>query len=511
MELYLEALRRHRDELDSLNVYPVPDGDTGTNLVRTQEGVAAALGSEAPGDSARAAGAIVARASLVGARGNSGVILSQIMRGMAEQLPDGPASAENVATALVHASEEAYRAVAHPVEGTVLTVLRDAARAGAAAATVGDDVAGVLDAAVAEGLASLERTRGALPQLRSAGVVDAGAKGVVLLLGALRAGASGDGVVDVGLESGPLAASRAGDADRNGAPSEMPLHRYEVQYLLEAADGHLAALRTALDALGDSLVVVGGGGMYNVHVHTSSPGAAVEAGIDAGRPRSISIVDLHDQVSTCIAGQARAVRAPRSRLVALAAGPGMAEALASLGAEVVSPRAPRDGTAMPVEATDHSDDTVVLTTGPGADAEPAAGSVVVVPSWPVLLAAATAFDPTASGEQNAAAMRDAAALCASGTITATVGYSVATGRAEVLPWTAEADGRIVATGSLGDVAAALVRALGGADGELATIVVGSEGERDVRTVQQAILDAAPNLRVETVRGGSEPAFALGVE
>src|SRR5712692_10397908 len=167
MSLFAESLRGHRDELNSLNVYPVPDGDTGTNLLLTQEAVERALATAADGNGLPELCRAIARSSLMGARGNSGVILSQILRGLCQVLStDGSGGPRELDVALQHGSDEAYRAVARPVEGTVLTVLRDAAGAANGAATSGASLEAVAAAALKAARASLARTRDALPELR---------------------------------------------------------------------------------------------------------------------------------------------------------------------------------------------------------------------------------------------------------------------------------------------------------------------------------------------------------
>ncbi|HEX9891053.1 MAG TPA: DAK2 domain-containing protein, partial [Actinomycetota bacterium] len=337
MSRYLEALDRHREEIDSLNVYPVPDGDTGTNLLLTQRAVAEAL-AELDGAPMTEVAEAISRAALMGARGNSGVILSQVLRGMCTRLSahDDP-SAQDLAEALAGAAEEARAAVADPVEGTMLTVLRDAAEAAAGTLAEGASCAAVARAALDAATASLERTREQLPVLAAAGVVDAGAKGVVLLFDALSAALDGrDPSVDIG-PLGPVGARAGREPFRETVGLE---YGFEVMYLLETDDDAIPGLKRRLAGLGDSLVVVGGGGMFNVHVHTNEPGLAVEEALDAGRPRQIRITSLTDQVEeACLAGQARAVREPAdirpAALVAVAEGQGFVELFRSLGAVVV--------------------------------------------------------------------------------------------------------------------------------------------------------------------------------
>jgi fatty acid kinase len=288
MWLFGDSLRQHRDEINSLNVFPVPDGDTGTNMLLTQEAVERALaGLE---DSARldALGRAISRASLLGARGNSGVILSQVLRGLCERLPaDGRVTPAELAAALEHASHEADRAVARPADGTVLSVLRDAARSAAEAAPRAADCAALMAAVLDEARESLARTKDVLPELREAGVVDAGGKGLVLLFDALHASLTGRQPSEPVGPSGPVGA-RAPDR----SVSSPPEFAHEVQFLLEAEDDRVAPLRHRLGSLGDSLVVVGGGGLYNVHVHTNAPDEAVQAAREAGRPRDVSVVRL---------------------------------------------------------------------------------------------------------------------------------------------------------------------------------------------------------------------------
>ncbi|HJV04282.1 MAG TPA: DAK2 domain-containing protein, partial [Actinomycetota bacterium] len=330
-----EALRAHRDELDSLNVFPVPDGDTGTNLLLTQEAVVDAL-KEVAADDPAAVSEAVTLAALMSARGNSGVILSQILRGLCE----GLSRSDDLASALQAASQRARQAVAEPVEGTMLTVLRDAAAAARGVGDGSDGAAQAAEAALREGLAALERTRDQLPPLREAGVVDAGGRGVVLLLDSVAAVIrNAPRTVEVG-PGGPIGRR----SDRAPAPTR---YGYEAMYLLECEEGALSRLRQRLAAIGDSVAVVGAAGLFNVHVHTDDPGGAVEAGLDAGRPREIRIASLDEQVArSCVAREARAVRVPEVRgavpataevgMVAVAPGPGLADLFRSLGATAVS-------------------------------------------------------------------------------------------------------------------------------------------------------------------------------
>ena len=323
----LDALTAARAEIDDLNVYPVPDGDTGTNLQLTMQSAADAVHA-APHDLAATARAM-AHGALMGARGNSGVILSQLLRGLAEVLSEQDAAgAEALQRALIRAAELAYSAVAAPVEGTILTVAREAA---AAAAEIGpSSLAAVVRAGCAGATAALARTTEQLPQLKAAGVVDAGGRGLCVVLDALE-------VVVTGVVAAAAPASMLVPRDRTALVAAREAgsddFAYEVQFLLaDATEDAVEVLKGALASLGDSLVVVGGDGLHNVHVHVNDVGAALEAGIEAGRPFRITVTRFADQVAD---EPVTSAQATGRAVVAVAAGAGMASLFAQAGAVVV--------------------------------------------------------------------------------------------------------------------------------------------------------------------------------
>ncbi|MFE9170116.1 DAK2 domain-containing protein [Streptomyces kebangsaanensis] len=362
--LALRALGRAREEIDAINVYPVADGDTGTNLYLTVESAVAAVeavfaahevdgGSDSGKPTLADAARAMAHGALIGARGNSGTILAQLLRGMAQVLAaDGECAhtdGRGLCLALRHAADSARQAVAHPVEGTVLSVA--SAAADAATGTEGD--CGTVARAAYEGAcAALAATPGQLAVLESAGVVDAGGRGLVAVLAALVETLTGQ------LPGEP--ASPPGTGPVAGTPPTVPHARvghsedapcacdrstsgpaFEVIYLLDAEDAAVARLRERLDALGDSLVVVGGDGLWNVHVHVDDAGAAVEAGVEAGRPHRIRITHF----GTGDARATGAVREPRERVqrvqravVAVVPGEGLAGLYTEAGATAVLAR-----------------------------------------------------------------------------------------------------------------------------------------------------------------------------
>ncbi|ARF59748.1 DAK2 domain-containing protein [Streptomyces gilvosporeus] len=342
--LALESLGRQRERIDAINVYPVADGDTGTNLYLTLESATRAVeaafdGHASTGTAPRLADAIgaMAHGALIGARGNSGTIVAQLLRGMTEVLAAGDADGgpEALRCALRRAAASTYEAVAHPVEGTVLTVATAAATAAEGAT---GDAAAVARAAHDGARAALKATPVQLAVLGRAGVVDAGGCGLVALLGALADALSGEATAAPvalradaplpeagGHEATVREVDGCADADEDGPA-------FEVIYLLEADDAAVARLRTRLDALGDSLVVVGGDGLWNVHVHADDAGAAVEAGIEAGRPYRIAITHF---------GGAARTREPElaaRAVVAVVPGAGLAGLCAEAGATTVAVR-----------------------------------------------------------------------------------------------------------------------------------------------------------------------------
>jgi uncharacterized protein len=522
MSRYLQALRSHRQEIDSLNVFPVPDGDTGTNMLLTQEAVARALAEVEDAD-LDTLGQVISRAALMGARGNSGVILSQFLRALCERLGRGSsAGAEDLAEALALAAEGARRAVAQPVDGTMLSVMDDAAEGARRAATNGGEPADVAAAALRAASESLERTRALLPALAEAGVVDAGAKGAVLLLDAFQSALHD---VPLSVEVGPL-----GPVGEAVAPRTVPSGPYgfEVMYLLECDDAGVASLRDRLQALGDSLVVVGGDGLYSIHLHTDHPDRAVEEANPPGRPRDVRITSLDQQVApTCVAGEARAVRVeapapPAQSLVAVVEGEGLARLFESVGATAI-----RVGSYSQVSVHDLVDaatrtpgETVHLVPndeeGMQAARAVAARSgkrieVVAAGTVPQGLAAALAFDPEASPENNLRAMGAAADRCAAGAVSMAGSAEPETGGR----WLGRRGEEVTVTGpdAAGVVAELVTEHLGAEGRELVTLYLGKGvSDEEGRRVVEAVAAAAPDLEIEVHRGDqSGDRFLVGVE
>jgi DAK2 domain fusion protein YloV len=286
---FRDQLYAHRSTIDRLNVYPVADSDTGTNLARTVDAVVAELDG-APDDLAGTCAAI-SHGSLMGARGNSGVILSQVLGGLASTLRGADRiTATTVAEGLRAASRAADQAVLNPVEGTILTVVRASADGAESAASAGGALPSVVLAARDAARAALASTPDLLPVLRDAGVVDAGGAGYVLFLDALAHIVAGEPLLDAPDDDAELTARLAPSSDHSHG--EL---RYEVMFICELADHRIDAFKQHWARLGDSIAVVGGDGRWNCHVHTNDVGAVIEAALDlGGRPRDIRVTDLLD-------------------------------------------------------------------------------------------------------------------------------------------------------------------------------------------------------------------------
>ena len=308
MTVFSHALADNKEALNRLNVYPVPDGDTGTNMSLTLSSVVSRLDELREQDLGLEMESVckaISQGSLMGARGNSGVILSQLLRGFTDTIRTsyeiGP---EQIAQALVRASESAYEAVLRPVEGTILTVANGAGEGAKQSSESGGDLEAVVNSALSQAKIALENTPKLLPVLAKAGVVDAGGSGYVLFLHALANVVSGV-PVPKSAQMNDAASQMAGPIDISTPPTfhddcssadNIADLRYEVMYMLEASDELIGGFKELWGSLGDSIVVVGGDGLWNCHIHTDDVGGAIEAALDVGRPRQIRVTDLIDQV-----------------------------------------------------------------------------------------------------------------------------------------------------------------------------------------------------------------------
>jgi DAK2 domain fusion protein YloV len=507
IESFRDALRLHQTAVNRLNVYPVPDGDTGSNMALTLASVVAELDTAEP--DLEATCKAISHGSLMGARGNSGVILSQILRGLADvvRASDGTIDGRVLADGLAAAAEGAYGAVMRPVEGTILTVVRETAEAAAAAVAAGADLLGVLEAARVGGYASLERTPELLSVLADAGVVDAGGAGFVLLIDAALLVVDGRPLPEPP-EVDELAEAIAvahGDGHGEGGIADL---RYEVMYFLEADDSTIPAFKDVWAGIGDSIVVVGGDGIWNCHIHTDDIGAAVEAAIDAGRPRNIRVTDLLEP--------AESLEPVETAIVAVATGDGIRRIFHSLGVQriVTGGQTMNPSTAQLLEAVESApaDQVVILPNNKNiipvaeqVDAE-TTKTVYVVPTRGVAegFASLLAYDPEAAGIDNSKAMIEAAASVVAGEVTRAVRDSTC----ELGPITEgdylgiARDGIRAVGSGLDLVCTQLLDLLIDEDHEILTIIEGEGSTAAItRHITQWIDDHHPDVTSEIHHGG----------
>ena len=530
---FRDALRAHQEGINRLNVYPVPDGDTGTNMALTLESVVAGLADAEP-DMAATCKAI-SHGSLMGARGNSGVILSQILRGIASTFADSDgADGALLADALVSASEGAYSAVMKPIEGTILTVIREASEAARTAADGGGDLVAVLDAAKQQGEDALARTPEMLPVLKEAGVVDAGGAGFLLLLDAALLVADGRPVP----EPVAVAAGMHVDADKmhasvDEAHDSVSDLRYEVMYFLEAPDETIPAFKDVWVGIGDSIVVVGGDGIWNCHIHTDDIGASIEAALDVGRPSKIRVTDLMEQVEEERWVREAAPDAPpelpavTTAVVAVATGDGISRIFHSLGVQAVvtGGQSMNPSTAQLLEACDrvNADQVIILPNNkniiPVAEQvdELASKSVRVVKTRGIAegFAALLEYDPDADADENLASMTSAASAVVAGEITRAVRATTCdAGPIAEGDWIGIArDGIRSIDQSLAGAATGLLDELVTDDHEIVTLIEGEgAGAAETRRITEWLGEHRPDVQVEVHHGG-QPLYPylIGIE
>ena len=496
------AIEAHRRRIDDLNVYPVPDGDTGTNLTLTVRAIDEALHKDGADDRPGLARE-VSRAALMGARGNSGVILSQIVRGATDAL----AESDDVAKAFRSACDAAYRAVKKPVEGTMLTAIR--AMADAAEKKNAD-----LESIIAAGDATVAKTREMLPVLKEAGVVDAGAAGLVEIVRGIHAALTGVTLPDL-----PELEEELG---LDAIHQELSRYRYCTVFVVEGDDLDADAIEGELEQFGDSLLVVGDRNAIKVHVHTDDPGRALSLGTKRGAIGGVEIANMHVQAQEREERLLHAV--PEAEhdacaVVAVAAGDGNRQLFESFGALVVDGgRTMNPATSDLVDAIERApaDDVVLLPNngnvimGAEQAADHSSKRVRVVPtrSLQAGLAALVGFDPSLGAEENAAAMGEIVDTVATGAVTVASrdvqlnGVSVEKGK-----WLGLAEGEPVAGGeSFDEVASVVLEKLLAEPRGVLTLLTGEEAP-ELDALLTKLGRDHPELELDVHQGG-QPHYPL---
>jgi hypothetical protein len=560
---FAEALRLHRESLNRLNVYPVPDGDTGTNMTLTVDSAVAEIERIRTSDAARGARAdmpatckAISHGSLMGARGNSGVILCQILRGMSTTfaaLADvGPAQ---LAKGLTEAAAAARAGVMRPVEGTILTVMSASAEGAAGSVEAGGDLVTAANAAREAAVEALARTPEMLPELAKAGVVDAGGAGLVLLFDAFlkvidgrplpeqlpipasvaeviadhAAGQIGGPGGVSGSDAGGLDESlEAGDAIE-AAHEEAGVGdlRYEVMYFLEAPDPAIPAFKRIWAGIGDSIVVVGGEGLWNCHIHTDDIGGSIEAALDVGRPREIRVTDLLEQVEEeqwvrTAASSAPSLDtepdepAPVTSIVAVGTGAGIRRIFLSLGVRHVlaGGQSMNPSTEQILEIVEAVPSSEVIILPNNKNIYPVAKQVGALTEKHVRVvdtagiqegfAALLEYDPEAGADANAATMAAAAERVVAGEITRAVRVSDSpVGKVEAGDWIGLSRVGIESISqTAAGAACALLERLVGEEHEIVTLIEGSGATAaDTRRITEWLRACRPAVTIERHHGG----------
>ncbi|MFI2476468.1 DAK2 domain-containing protein [Nocardia xishanensis] len=525
--LCLDDLEQRRAEINALNVFPVADADTGTNLLATMRAAVRAADAAQAAVRADQVAAALARGAIAGARGNSGIILSQVLRGIAEATTEGPLTATTLRAALRRAAALVREALSVPVEGTILTVLECAADC--ASACVEDTLAEVAVAAADGAAKALGETPSQLGVLRAAGVVDAGARGLVVLLDALVAVVLGETPTRPEYLPGEFAA--AAEAEQV-VESDGEAPHFEVMYQLDDTDlARITRLRERLAELGDSVVVVGdGSGNWSAHVHCADAGAAVEAGLAAGVLHDIRIESF--AITAPVGRDHLDPPPPREEgpadrgVLAVAAGSGAAALFEAAGAVVLGAHPVTSAALLTAIRRMPHREVLVLPNGAlpahelvavGVAARDAHRDVLLLPSGSMVqgLAALAVHDRGRIAVDDAFAMSEAAAATRWGSLRA------ASHRALTMVGTCEpGDGLglvghdvVVIDRDVRGAAQTLLDRMLGLGGELVTLLMGADAPAGLAQELSAhIARSFPGVEVTVYPGGQQGDLAqIGVE
>ena len=512
----LATLEANRRRIDDLNVYPVPDGDTGTNLTETARAIMAVLDASTATDRATLAKELT-RAALMGARGNSGVIFSQILRGAAEALGEaGLLDAATIRRALRAASDAAYRAVSRPVEGTMLSVIRELAEEAEDPRNADLEPKALLKRLIERGEDALARTPDQLAVLREAGVVDAGGAGLLEIIRGVSAALSGEPLPDAPVED-------AHEAGLDAIHQELSEFRYCTVFLVEGENLDAEALEAELDLLGDSLLVVGDSSMLKIHVHTDEPGTALNAATAMGTIEGVEIANMHHQTeerTERITAVLQPVLTLETGVVAVAPGEGNRRLFESNGASRVieGGQTMNPSTAdilAAIEATPTTEvlvlpnnSNVILAARQAAELTDKPVRVIPSRSVPAGLAAIVRYVPSLGADENETAMLEALSEVATGEITTASrdveldGVAVRKGA-----WLGLADDVAVASSpDFDEVAAAVADRILGDGRGLLTLLTG-EDEPELDELLRLIRERHPGVEVD-VQPGGQPHYPL---
>ncbi|HHW07970.1 MAG TPA: DAK2 domain-containing protein [Clostridia bacterium] len=509
------VLGANKAYVDSLNVFPVPDGDTGTNMHLTLSAAVREMDSRDT-DNVTALLQALSSGALMGARGNSGVILSQLFRGFYQGAEKGEFDSRSLANAFRKAAEVAYRSVIKPVEGTMLTVARACAEGAQQKAGEGGDCLAVLETALSHAEEALKNTPRLLPVLAEAGVVDAGGQGLVFIIRGMIAGLKGE--VGPGEDAG--VAGQVPAATATTSPINLT-YRYCTELIIKGQGLNGEGLKKELLELGDSLLVVGDEHMLKVHIHTNRPGLVLEKAVELGTLFDIKIDNMEEQHRESKFFEEPAPPRPLKEMavVAVTVGEGLTTILQSLGVDVVIPGGQtmnpstedllagiREAGARQVIVLPNNKNIFLAAEQAKTLAEQEGIQAAVIPArnFPQSVAAMLSYHQEESLEDNRQRMTEALDTVRTGEITFAVRDSQYNGfninRGEILGL---ADGEIVAKGEkIDEVALHLLEQLGAGEYELLSVYFGQDvTEEDAAVLQETIQDRFPQLEIEMHNGG----------
>lgn len=530
-----ERLEKNAELINSLNVFPVPDGDTGTNMKMTFNSGADYVRQSSEthvGELAQ----VLAKGLLMGARGNSGVILSQIFRGFSKAIAkENTLSASTFAKAFVGGVESAYKAVMKPVEGTILTVARESALAGEEKATETDDIIEVLEAIVTEGAASLERTPDLLPVLKQVGVVDSGGKGLLTIYEGFLAVLKGEAHIESTQEDTTEHVHAAFDNDEEHPISMDDItFGYCTEIMVRIGENpstdktfDYEDFRNTLNDMGDSLLVVADDEIIKVHVHTEDPGQVMRLGQEYGELVKIKVDNMREQVRE-LDGRGNAKAAPAVpavehksyALVSVAAGEGMVELLKEMGVDQVleggqtmNPSTQDFVEAMEKVSADHiiilpNNKNIVMAAEQAASVSEVPTIVVKSTTLPEGITSLLGFNPDASIEENEATMIEMMGSVSTGQVT----YAIRDTEIDNIlikkdDFMGLIDGKIVvSTPSIEDTVKQTLLQMINEDTEIVTVYVGEDGDADyAEGLADELMDDNDMIDVEVVQG-NQPVY-----
>lgn len=508
-----QHLKMNIDAVNSLNVFPVPDGDTGTNMYLTLQ---SAVGQIHQDDHHLGhVAARVAKGSLMGARGNSGVILSQILRGIGDEMSsleyvDGV----DLARALQKGVETAYKAVMRPVEGTILTVCKDAARQAETSAAETENIVEIMQEIISAAKRSLQNTPNLLPVLKKAGVVDAGGKGLLVILEGWYLALTGAELPEeVSIEE-PLTQNLTAQSD---AQQE---YGYCTEFIIKADEQHVPALITKYEQMGDSLVIVGADDIIKVHIHSLHPGKILEKALQYGSLTRIKIENMQEQ-HTHILEQAEKAQMKDIGVIAVSVGEGMSEIFLSMGAhkiiqggQTMNPSIEDIVKAIESLHAKHviilpNNSNIILTAQQCSDLVEAEVHVIPSKTMPQGLSAMMAFEDSVEKiDEVVAGMTDHLSYVTSGQVTfATRDFEAECGNIVEGDIIGIVDGEIVTIGkAYQQVVLDLVDKMVDEDSEVITVYVGQDVAADsITELEEQLVDNFDQCDIE-VHQGDQPLY-----